>query len=56
MEGHWNFLGRGGGVGGGVLKGKLLETNYEDKLEFPWGRGMQKKPVQGVLWIFSGTV
>ena len=38
MEGHWKFLG-----GGGVLKPKLLEEIYENKLEFPGGGGLQNK-------------
>ena len=38
MEGHWKFLG-----GGGVLKAKFLEEMYENKLEFPGGRGVQNK-------------
>ena len=52
MEGHWKFLG-----GGGVLKPKLLEEIYENKLEFPGGRGgcKTKKPSMGGVWIFSGT-
>ena len=37
MEGHWKFLG-----GGGVLKAKFLEEMYENKLEFPGGRGVCK--------------
>ena len=50
-EGHWKFLG-----GGGVLKTKFLEEMYENKLEFPGGRGVQnKKPSVGGVWIFSGT-
>ena len=54
MEGHWKFPG-----GGGVLKAKFLETVYENKLEFPGGRGggggaKQKPSVRGVR-IFSGT-
>ena len=54
MEGHWKFLGEGGGV----LKAKILEEMYENKLEFPGGRevGVQnKKPSMGGVWIFSGT-
>ena len=52
MEGHWKFLG-----GGGVLKAKFLEKMYENKLEFPGGRGENKtkKPSVGGVWIFSGT-
>ena len=34
MEVHWKFLGMGG-----VLKGKILEATYENKPEFPGGRG-----------------
>ena len=53
MEGHWKFL---GGGGGGVLKVKILEAKYEAKLEFPGGRGVQnEKPSMGRVWIFSGT-
>ena len=33
MEGHWKFL------GGVVLKARFLEETYENKLEFPKGRG-----------------
>ena len=29
--------------GGGVLKAKFLEVMYENKLEFPGGRGVQNK-------------
>ena len=29
--------------GGGVIKAKFLEAMYENKLEFPGGRGVQKK-------------
>ena len=36
MEGHWKFL---GGGGGGVLKVKSLEAKYEAQLEFPGGGG-----------------
>ena len=47
MEGHWKFLG-----GGGVLKAKFLEEMYENKSEFPGGRGRgvqnKKSPVRGV--------
>ena len=54
MEGHWKFLG-----GGRVLKDKYLEAMYENKLEFPGGRGgggrvQNKKPSMGGVWIFSG--
>ena len=38
MEGHWKFL----GGGGGVLKAKFLEATYENKVEFPGGRGACK--------------
>ena len=38
MEGHWEFLG-----GGGVLEAKFLEAMYENKLEFPGGRGGSKQ-------------
>ena len=53
MEGHWKFL----GGGGGVLKAKFLEEIYENKLEFPEGgrRGgaFNKKPsVGGSMDIF----
>ena len=42
--------------GRGVLKAKVLEAMYENKLEFPGGRGAQnKKPSMGGVWIFSGT-
>ena len=58
MEGHWKFLGGGGG-GVGVLKAKFLEEMYENKLEFPGGgrRGgaFNKKPSVGGVWTFSGT-
>ena len=51
MEGHWKFLG-----GEGVLKAKFLEAMYENKLEYPGGRGVQNKnPEMGGVWIFSGT-
>ena len=51
MEDHWKFLG-----GGWVLKANVLEAMYENKLEFPGGRGVQnKKPSVGVVWILSGT-
>ena len=33
MQGHWKFL----GGGGGILKAKLLEQKYESKLEIPGG-------------------
>ena len=49
MEGHWKFLGEGG-----VLKSNFLEKMYENKLEFPGGRGVvqNKKPSVGGVWIF----
>ena len=54
MEGHWKFL---GGGGGGFLKIKILEAKYEAKLEIPGGMGGAKhKPSVGGVWIFSGTV
>ena len=42
MEGHQNFEFPRGRE---VLKFKVLEPKYEDKLEFPggWGRGVQNK-------------
>ena len=43
MEGHWKFLG-----GGGILEGKILEAEYEAKLEFPGGRGFAKQ--KNLLW------
>ena len=57
MEGHWKFL----GGGGGVLKYKVLEAKYEAKLEFARGGGCKTKnsPWQGGggggLSIFSET-
>ena len=42
--------------GRGVLKAKFLEAMYENKLEFPGGRGAaQQKPSVGGVGIFSGT-
>ena len=41
MEGHRKFL--GGGGWGEVLEGKILEAEYEAKLEFPGGRGGTKQ-------------
>ena len=42
--------------GRGVLEVKILEAKYEAKLEFPGGRGVQKKkPLVGEVWIFSGS-
>ena len=43
MEGHWKFL----GGGGGVLKAKILEAKYEAKLEFLGGRGCKTKTFHG---------
>ena len=41
---------------GGVLKAKFLEAMYQNKVEFPEGRGVQnKKPSVGGVWTFSGT-
>ena len=39
MDGHWKFL----GGEGRVLKAKFLEEMYENKLEFPAGRGIAKQ-------------
>ena len=42
--------------GRGVLKAKFLEAMYENKLEFPEGKGGAKqKTFRGGVWIFSGT-
>ena len=44
--------------GRGVLKNKILEAKYEDKLEFPGGKGgggQNKNLPLGGVWIFSGT-
>ena len=43
--------------GRGVLKAKFLEEMYENKLEFPGGRGggAKQKTFHGGVWIFSGT-
>ena len=44
--------------GRGFLKTKFLEVMYENKLEFPGGRGGAKqKTFRGgsMGWIFSGT-
>ena len=51
MESHWKFL--GGWGGGGVLKAKFLEAMYENKPEFPGGRGggVQNK---NLLWGVYG--
>ena len=40
--------------GRGVLKSNFLEKMYENKLEFPGGRGavQNKKPSVGGVWIF----
>ena len=47
MEGHWKFLG-----GRGVLKAKVLEEKYENKLEFSGGGGRAKqKTFRGGVWI-----
>ena len=42
------------GGSGGVLKAKFLEAMYENKLEFPGGRGVQnkKRSVGGVHGFF----
>ena len=50
MEGQWKFL-----VGGGVLRAKILEEMYEDKLEFLGGGGGCKteKPSMGRLFLHS---
>ena len=39
-EGHWKFLGEGGG---GVLKANFLEAMYENKPEFPGEPGGAKQ-------------
>ena len=46
MEGHWKFL----GGGGGVLTAKIVEAMYEAtfKLEFPRGRCKTKTLLWGV--------
>ena len=42
--------------GEGVLKATFLEAMYENKLEFPRGRGVAKpKTFRGGVWVFSGT-
>ena len=49
------FLGEGGGGG---LNSKFLEAMYENKPEFPGGKGWgvkNKKPSVGGVWIFPGT-
>ena len=44
-------------AGGEDPKAKILEANYEAKVGFPGGRGVQnKKFSMGGVWIFSGTV
>ena len=46
-----NFLGVGG-----YKKANILEANYESKLEFSGGRGVQNKsPSLGGVWIVFGT-
>ena len=53
VEGYWKFQG-----GGGFLKANFLEPMYENKPEFPGGRGgggAKQKPSMGRVWIFSGT-
>ena len=51
MEGHWKFLGGGGGQ-----KAKILEAKYEAfiiNLNFLGGDGVQnKKPSVGGVWIY----
>ena len=52
MEGHWKFL----GGGGGVLKATFLEAIYENKVEFPGGGGgvaKQKTFCGGSMDIFG---
>ena len=42
--------------GRGILKTKIIEVKYEDKLEFPGGRGVQNKKLSmGAVWTISGT-
>ena len=41
--------------GRGVLKAKFLEEKYENKLEYPGGRGTKQKPSVERVWIFSVT-
>ena len=48
MEGHWKFL----GGGGGGLKSQNVRSKA--KLEFPGGGTGNKKPSVGGVWIFSG--
>ena len=38
LEGHWKFLGGGGG-----LKAKMLEAKYDPKLKVPGGTGRAKQ-------------
>ena len=39
-----------------VLEAKILEAEYEAKLEFPGGMGVKtKKPSLRGVWIFFGT-
>ena len=39
-----------------VLRAEFLEAMYENKLEFPGGRGgAKRKPSVGGVWIFPGT-
>ena len=44
MEGHRKFLGEGD------LKAKILEANYEPKLEFPRGRKGGRCKTRNLLW------
>ena len=39
----WKVIGNSQGEGGGSLKAKFLEAMYENKLEFPGGRGAKQK-------------
>jgi len=39
----------------GFLRAKILEAKYDAILEFLGGRGVQKKPSMGGVWIFSGS-
>ena len=39
-----------------VLQAKILEANYEAKLDFPGGRGCKTKNLSwGEYWLFFGT-